>query len=209
MDPYAMNDGVTSPGTRWYAHDLPAKDSLHIAAHVYGTMPPGWQLLWRQTVRQLVNARTAARDLSLMCLTVDWDRGLLELDLPWTDEVLTGIARRCAQRSRFICRQCGKAGLLRQFGMSEAAVLCARCAGPELLHRAIDDTIKYPGLIAIGGRVDDVRRVPEVLRKNFIQAARRDDASEDTASLSMDAISFRRWVAQLQRVQGVLPLRST
>lgn len=205
----AMNDCATSSTASWYAHDLPAKDSLHIAAHVYGTLPPGWQRLWRQTVRQLVNARTADRELSLMCLTVDWDRGLLELDLPWADEVLIGIARRCAQRSRFICRQCGKAGLLRQFGMSEAAVLCARCAAPELLHRAIDDAVKYPGLIAIGGRVDDVRRVPEVLRKAFVRAARRDDVLGDVAPLSMDVASFRRWVAQLQRVQSVLPPRST
>jgi hypothetical protein len=183
---------------------MPAQKSIDIAAHVYGAMPPGWQALWRQTVRQLVNARTSDREFALMYLSVDWDNGLLELDMPWADEVLTGIARRCAQRSRFICRQCGKPGLLRRFDMSDAAVLCARCAAPELLHRAIDDTVKYPGLIAIGGRVDDVQRVPEVLRKAFVRAARSNDATGPT----MDAAAFHRWVAQLQRVQSVLPPRS-
>lgn len=199
-----MNDGSMPSGSRWYAHGTPAKDSLHIAAHVYGAIPPGWLSLWRQTVRQLVNARTPEREFALMYLSVDWDNGLLELEMPWADEVLSGIARRCAQRSRFICCHCGKPGLLRRFDMSDVAVLCARCAAPELLHRAIDDTVKYPGLIAIGGRADDVRRVPEVLRKAFVKAARRDDATGP----NMDAASFRQWVAQLQRVQSVLPPRS-
>ncbi|PND37951.1 hypothetical protein C1O66_10710 [Paucibacter aquatile] len=204
MDSNAMTDCSMSSGSRWYAQDLPAKDSLQIAAQVYGVIPTGWLALWRKTMRQLVNARTPDREFSLMYLSVDWDNGLLELDMPWADEVLTGIARRCARRSCFICRQCGKPGLLRRFDMSDVAVLCARCAAPELLHRAIDDTVKYPGLIAIGGSADDARRVPDVLRKAFVRAARRDDATGP----AMDAAGFRQWVAQLQRVQSVLPPRS-
>lgn len=195
-----------TPCIRWFDSRKPAKDAARLAWGFHSAdVPFGWMELLLQTMRQLVQVRTSARELSLSLLTVSVDGERLEVDIPWGDAVLQGIARRCEERSRFICRQCGKRGLLRRFGMHDAAVLCARCAAPELLHSAIDDATRYPGLMAIGGRVDDLRRVPEVLRKTFIQAARSGCVVDAAAEPHMDAADFRRWVAHLQRLQTRLP----
>lgn len=185
---------------RWFDHAIPPDRALFIAASAFVTMPPGWKALWRSTLKQLIAVRTPDRELSLNYLSTEYDNGLLELDMPWADDVLQGIARRCEARSRFICRQCGQQGLLRQFDMSESAVLCARCAAPELLNRAIDDVLNYPGVICVGGRVDCVEQVPDVLRRSFATSA---------SGLQMSTDQFRNWSLKLKRLKSSLPSRLT
>lgn len=190
---------------RWFNPSHSPEQAFSIAAPLFVSIPAGWQALWKDTLRQLVSVRTADREFSLNYLSLELDDNLLQLDMPSPDPVLLGIARRCAARSKFICRQCGRRGKLRQFNTHEAAALCAKCAAPELLRRAIDDVTKYPGLICIGGRADKLRRIPEVLRKPFALASRQSALRNDAAEPSMDATEFRRWVARLEQVRSFLP----
>lgn len=190
---------------RWFDPSHPPEQAFSIAAPLFVSIPAGWQALWKDTLRQLVSVRTADREFSLNYLSLELEDSLLQLDMPSPDPVLLGIARRCAERSKFICRQCGRRGKLRQFNTHEAAALCAQCAAPELLGRAIDDVIRFPSLICIGGRADKLRRVPEVLRKLFARAARQSALNDDVAEPSMDAAEFRRWVAHLEQVRSFLP----
>lgn len=195
-----------TPCTRWFESSKPAEIAANQAFAVHSTdVPVGWERLLLQTMRQLVQVRTVGRQFALSCMTVSFDGEVLDVDIPWSDEVLMGITRRCAEQSRFICRHCGKRGLLRRFGMHDAAVLCAQCAAPELLHCAIDDAVRYPGLMTIGGCVNDLRRVPEVLRRTFIRASRSGGAADTDTEPRMAAPDFRRWVANLQRLQTRLP----
>ncbi len=194
---------------RWFDPSHSPEQAFSIAAPLFVSIPAGWQALWKDTLRQLVSVRTADREFSLNYLSLELEDSLLQLDMPSPDPVLLGIARRCAACSKFICRKCGRRGKLRQFNMHEAAVLCAQCAAPELLCRAIDDVIRFPGLICIGGRADKLRRIPEVLRKPFAHAARQSALSGDAADPSMDAAEFRRWVAHLEQVRFFLPPRTS
>lgn len=190
---------------RWFDPSHSLEQAVSIAAPLFVSIPAGWQALWKDTLRQLVSVRTADREFSLNYLSLELEVSLLQLDMPSPDPVLLGIARRCAARSKFICRKCGRRGKLRQFNTYEVAALCAQCVAPELLCRAIDDVIKYPSLICIGGRADKLRRIPEVLRKPFARAARQPALSGDMAEPSMDAAEFRRWVAHLEQVKSFLP----
>lgn len=182
----------------WFDHATPPDRALSMAASAFVSMPLGWKALWKDTLRQLIAARTPEREFSLNFMSIEFENGVLEVDMPWPDDVLQGIARRCEARSRFICRECGRPGLARRFDMVESAVLCARCAAPELLHRAIDDVLKYPGLTCISGCVDDVKRVPDVLRRSFATSSRGHQMNMD---------QFRRWCRELGRMQPTLPPR--
>lgn len=189
----------------WFDPGHSSERSLSIAASLFVSIPTGWQALWKDTLRQLISVRTSDREFSLNYLSLELDNNLLQLDMPSPDPVLLGIARRCAERSKFICRQCGQRGKLRQFNTHEAASLCAQCAAPELLCRAIDDVIKFPSLICIGGRADKLRRIPTVLRKSFARAARQSVLNGIAVEPSMDAAEFRRWVAHLEQIRPFLP----
>lgn len=181
---------------RWFDPTKPPKAAIAIAAHVFGEVPPGWRKLLGETLNALVAVRTEDRAFSLNYLSVEFENHQLEFDVPDPDRVLAGICRRCAQRSKSICQQCGRQGRLRMFNMTDAAVLCPRCAAPELLHRAIDDALGYPGLIAVGGRVECPQQVPEVLRHSFMRAA-------ETGA--MDTRQFRKWLDELKRLKRSLP----
>lgn len=182
----------------WFDHAIPPDRALSIAVSAFVSMPPGWKALWKNTLKQLIAVRTPDREFSLNFLSAEYDNGVLELDMPWADDVLQGIARRCEVRSRFICRQCGQPGLLRQFDMLESVVLCARCAAPELLHRAIDDVLNYPGLICVSGIVDGVKQVPDVLRRSFARSS---------SGLRMNPDQFRNWSMDLEKLKPSLPPR--
>lgn len=185
-----------SSSDRWFDPANPPRAAIAVAVHMFGEVPLGWQKLLRETLNALVAVRTADRSFSLNYLSVEFENHQLEFDVPDPDRVLAGICRRCAQRSKSICQKCGRRGRLRMFNMNDSAVLCPRCAAPELLHRAIDDAIGYPGLIAVGGRVEGPRQVPEVLRRTFMRAT-------DTGV--MDACQFRKWLGELKRLKRSLP----
>lgn len=193
--------------SRWFDHAHSSEQAISMAIHLFVAIPSGWMALWRDTLRQLVAVRTHDREFPLNYLSLEFENGLLELDMPYTDAVLTGIARRCAARSRCICRLCGRRGQVRHFGMMESAVLCARCAAPQLLHCAIDDVLNFPGLIAIGGRVEGLKQVPEVLRRAFLDAASNLRDVEDGRDPHMDAVRFRQWSSELKRLKRALPPR--
>ncbi|MDC8774429.1 hypothetical protein [Roseateles albus] len=181
---------------RWFDPSKPPKAAIAIAIHMFAEVPLGWQKLFYETLNALVAVRTADRAFSLNYLAVEFENHQLEFDMPDPDRVLAGICRRCAQRSKSICQKCGRRGRLRMFNMTDAAVLCPRCAAPELLHRAIDDALTYPGLIAVAGRVESPQRVPEVLRGAFMRA---------TEAGAMDARQFRKWLDELKRLKRMLP----
>lgn len=185
-----------SSSDRWFDPAHPPQAAIAVAAHMFAEVPQGWKKLFRETLSAFVAVRTADRAFSLNYLSVEFENYQLEFDVPDPDKVLTGICRRCAQRSKSICQKCGRRGRLRMFNMIDAAVLCPYCAAPELLHRAIDDALRYPGLIAVGGRVEGPQQVPEVLRRTFMRAT-------DTGM--MDARQFRKWLEELKRLKRSLP----
>jgi len=203
--PAMPSDAAVGSGTHWFDYAATTEDAINIAMKIYGAIPPGWQRLWRDTVRQLLAVRTPARERALGYLLPEFDTDALQLSMPFADRVLIGIARRCTQRSRCMCRQCGRPGQQRWFNMHEAMVLCPRCAAPELLHRAINDLVRYPGLIAVGGRVDSPERVPEVLRRDFRSQSKRLVWQGQSFAASMDRAGLDAWTGQLNKLQRFLP----
>ncbi|GKT14966.1 hypothetical protein AVHY2522_06510 [Acidovorax sp. SUPP2522] len=199
------SDTATESSTYWFEYAATTEDAITIAMNIYGAVPPGWQRLWRDTVRQLLAVRTPARERSLGNLLPDFDTDSLDVTMPFADRVMLGIARRCTQRSRCTCRQCGRPGRPRWFNAHEAMVLCPRCAAPELLRRAIDDLVRYPGLIAVGGCVDGPERVPEVLRRAFRRRAEYLVANGTLSEPSMKRSTLDAWTRELKCLQRFLP----
>ncbi len=88
--------------------------------------------------------------------------------------------------------------------MSEAIPLCPRCAASELLHKAIATVDDCGGLMIVGGHVRNLWLVPEILRKSFIDTARKWNPAVDADAPEMDAEEFRTWTAQLLRAKELL-----
>ncbi len=198
------NDLLIGTTTPWFNPSTPAGDALPAALKAIGDVPIGWRPLLRDALCAMIAVRTKAREFSLLYISVECDDGRLILDMPFSDSVLDGVARRCSERSRFICQECGRRGKVRQFGMGEAAVLCPRCAAPELLHRAIDDLDQFRGLIAHGGVLSDIQLLPTVLHRLFRPAAST-GAFDSRIGPIMDKATLARWIDSLKRMKSSLP----
>jgi hypothetical protein len=160
-------------------------------------LPPGWHKLYRQTLDRFARVTTQERAPALRRLTINTDGAFLCLELPTTDRVLLGIARRCNDRSRWTCRDCGRAGRVRSIGAEHDEVLCPRCAAPKLVRRGIHDVL-YIG--AMTGRLCSpvlAKHVPEILRPNFLESARFARATQSGNSVNeagMNKDQFSAWL---------------
>jgi hypothetical protein len=163
-------------------------------------LPPGWHKLYRQTLDRFARVTTQERAPALRRLTINTDGAFLCLELPTTDRVLLGIARRCNDRSRWTCRDCGRAGRVRSIGAEHDEVLCPRCAAPKLVRRGIHDVL-YIG--AMTGRLCSpvlAKHVPEILRPNFLESARFARATQSGNSVNeagMNKDQFSAWLKWL------------
>ena len=160
-------------------------------------LPPGWHKLYRQTLDRFARVTTQERAPALRRLTINTDGAFLCLELPTTDRVLLGIARRCNDRSRWTCRDCGRAGRVRSIGAEHDEVLCPRCGAPKLVRRGIHDVL-YIG--AMTGRLCSpvlAKHVPEILRPNFLESARFARATQSGNSVNeagMNKDQFSAWL---------------
>jgi len=180
-------------------------DALNRAWHEHEWVPKGWERIFRDTVRNLIAARTPDRDLSLLTMSVETTDGALEIDMLSHDRVLGGIMPKCLQRSKATCSQCGRRGLPRQLGGCEVDVLCASCGAPRILKRAIDDALSLVGLATAGNREVDAFLVPEALRAHFIRsAAARNCAAGAASDPKMSPSEYRRWVATLHDIRRTI-----
>lgn len=167
-------------------------------------LPPGWHKLYRQTLDRFARVTTQERAPVLRRLTINTDGAFLCLELPTSDRVLLGIARRCRDRSRWACRDCGRVGRARSFGPEHEEVLCSRCAAPKLVRRGIHDVL-YIGAMT-GRRCSPVlaKHVPEILRPSFLESARLTRATKSRNSVNEDAgmnkDEFSAWLKWLENI---------
>jgi hypothetical protein len=169
-------------------------------------LPPGWHKLYRQTLDRFARVTTQERAPALRRLTINTDGAFLRLELPTSDRVLLGIARRCNDRSRWTCRDCGRVGRVRSFGPEHDEVLCSRCAAPKLVRRGIHDVL-YIG--AMAGRLCSpvlAKHVPEILRPSFVENARLATATKSEKAVNEDAgmntDQFSAWLKWLGTIDS-------
>jgi hypothetical protein len=169
-------------------------------------LPPGWHKLYRQTLDRFARVTTHDRAPALRRLTINTDGAFMRVELPTSDRVLLGIARRCNDRSRWTCRHCGRAGRVRSFGAEHEEVLCPRCAAPKLVRRGIDDVLHIG---AMTGRLCSpvlAKHMPEILRPNFLENARLASATKSERSINEDAgmnkDQFSAWLKWLGTING-------
>jgi hypothetical protein len=167
-------------------------------------LPPGWHKLYTQTLARFARVMTDGRARTLRHLKISTDGTFLVIELPTCDRVLLGIERRCEERSRWTCRDCGRVGRVRSFGPEHEEVLCHRCAAPKLVRHGIHDVL-YMG--AMTGRLCSpvlAKHVPEILRPNFLESARLARATKSGNSVDDDAgmnkDQFSAWLKWLESI---------
>jgi hypothetical protein len=193
-------------GLPWYDSRLDVREALDAAWQEFEWVPDGWKVIFREALRRLLATRNTERELPLMTMSVDVVEGALEFDMLAQDRVQHGIARKYRKLSLATCCGCGRRGLPRHFSSNEVEVLCAGCAAPRLLNRAISDAISYRGLVSGARNGVQGSLVPEVLRPHFAEAA-KDYSSADSAPTGprMTPDEYDQWLGTLSTIQAALP----
>jgi hypothetical protein len=119
----------------WIDADAPVNAALEIWGR---QVPPGWRpLLGATLVKLTAVSGSVKRDVALAALKVVSSNSRLHFRIEVEDAVIHGIVRKASERSAVTCRQCGRAGRLRDLGDGHQAVLCH----PLCLHRTCCGTM--------------------------------------------------------------------
>jgi hypothetical protein len=167
-------------------------------------LPTGWHKIYQQTRARFARVMTDGRALTLRQLKIRTDGTFMVIELPTSDRVLLGIARRCEERSRWTCRDCGRVGRVRSLGPEHEEVLCSRCAAPKLVRRGIHDVLYIGAMIGRLCKPVLAKHVPEILRPNFLESARLARATkcgnsgEEDAGMNKD--QFGAWLKWLEDI---------
>ncbi|MEO6742891.1 MAG: hypothetical protein ABIN08_00255 [Caldimonas sp.] len=209
MAPRGEEDGAPRDWVEWPVPWIDADAPVKEALEIWGpTVPPGWRHLLHATfVRLNAVSGSVKRDVALAAMKVVSGNSRLHFRIEVEDNVIHGIVRKASERSALTCRQCGRAGRLRELGDGRHAVLCPRCAAPHLLRHHVEQMLDSASFLSRLGIDVSESQVPELLRNDFVHAAKNEpalEAGED--AVRMSAACFRDWIRSWREIQPELPV---
>ena len=208
MAPRGEEDGAPIDWVEWPVPWIDADAPVNAAMEIWEpTVPAGWRHLLRATFVKLhAVSGSVKRDVALAAMKVVCGTSRLHFSIEVEDNVIHGIVRKASERSALTCRQCGRAGRLRELGDGRHAVLCPRCAAPHLLRHHVEQMLDSASFLSRLGIDVSESQVPELLRSDFVHAAKNgpiSEAGEEAARMS--CAGFGDWVRSWREIQSGLP----
>ncbi len=109
------------------------------------------------------------------------------------DVVMLGIMRKARDRSRTVCKDCGRPARVRLIGEDESVTQCTRCAAPALLRHEIWELDQSLRFLKAVGRPISASQIPPLLRPSFLQSIDPIDAEAVLKKAQMSLAQFIEW----------------